>query len=304
MDLLFLMRVGVIGLGLMGSKIATRLVNTGYDVSVYNRDKAKTRPFTNMDVKIAKDPAELADGADFIIVCVTDFEAVKEISFGARGITQSNKNKNNLIVADFSTVSALQSKYCAQLFRKKKIEMLGMPIMGGTVSAERGELIPIVAGNKKAFEQSKPVIKKISKAIFYIGEDDGLANTVKLALNLNIAIIATALSEGISLVKGSGIDPNIFIKILNHTYFKTGISEIKGPRMIKNNFVPTFYLKNMFKDLDLAVSTAQHTAISIPLTSLTMQLYRAACDIGFFKQDYTAILAFMERINGTGKKRK
>ncbi|HZE78653.1 MAG TPA: NAD(P)-dependent oxidoreductase [Nitrososphaeraceae archaeon] len=301
MNLPTCMRVGIIGLGLMGSRIADRLIDTGHNVSVYNRDSAKTKRFARMGVKIATYPAELADNSDFIIICVTNFDAVKEISFGRRGIIESNNN--HLIVADSSTVSALESKYCAELFRKKKIEMLGMPVMGGTTSAGRGELIHLISGNKTAFRRSKSVIKKISKAMFYIGENDGLANTVKLALNLNIALIATALSEGIALVEGSGIDPKIFIKILNQTYFRTGISQKKGSRMIENNFVPTFHLKNMLKDLDLAVSTAQYSGISLPLTSLTQQIYRAANNSGFSEQDYTAILAFIEKINGMRKQR-
>ena len=103
---------------------------------------------------------------------------------------------------------------------------------------------------------------------FYIGEIDGSANAIKLALNLNIALIATAVSEGITLVRKAGIDPSIFIEILNSTYFKTGLSEKKGPKMVKNDFSPSFHLKNMLKDLELATSTAQGTGIALPQTTL------------------------------------
>jgi 3-hydroxyisobutyrate dehydrogenase len=139
--------------------------------------------------------------------------------------------------------------------------------------------------------------------VFYIGNVDGSANAIKLALNLNIALIAGAISEGITLVRESGINPEIFIKILNSTYFKTGLSETKGPKMVKNSFAPTFHLKNMLKDLELVTNTAQYIGLSLPITTITQQLYRAANNIGFSEDDYTSILAFLERINGIENKK-
>src|SRR6185503_6925260 len=98
-------------------------------------------------------------------------------------------------------------------------------------------------GSKQAFEKTKQVIEKLGRT-FYIGEADGSANTIKLALNLNIALVASALSEGIMLAKGSGVNPSLFVEILNSTYFKTGLSERKGPKMIRCDFSPSFHLKN------------------------------------------------------------
>lgn len=294
------MNIGVIGLGLMGSQIASRLISTGHVVSVYNRDTTKTKPFEKVDVKIANSPKELAQNCDFIIICVTDFEATLQVSFGTDGII--NSNRKNLIVANSSTISPNESKYCANLFRKREIEMLGMPIMGGPSVAAKGELVSIIAGNKEIFEKVRPTIEKLSTSVFYIGSTDGYANAVKLALNLNIALIASAISEGVTVVKASGIDPQIFIEILNATYFKTGLSETKGPKMVKNNFEPSFYLKDMLKDLELVTSTAQSIGIFLPLATIAQQIYRAANNSGFSQQDYTAILAFLAKINEVDNK--
>ena len=115
-----------------------------------------------------------------------------------------------------------------------------------------------------------------------MGSVDGNANAVKLALNLNIALIASAISEGITLVKASGIDPQIFIQILNSTYFKTGLSETKGPKMVKNNFEPSFHLKNMLKDLELVTTAAQSIGIYLPAPTIVQQIYRAANDQWIF----------------------
>ena len=291
------MRVGVAGLGLMGSGIATRLVNTGYAVSVYNRSSAKANRFSKR-ATVVSSPKELADSCDLVITIVTDFEAVKEVLLGKGGIIEAANRE--LIVADASTISPHQSEHCAEELRRAGIAMLGMPMMGGPAAAEVGELVPMVAGSRQAFEKAKDVIEKLGKT-FYVGERDGSANTIKLALNLNIALVASAVSEGITLVRGCGIDPSIFVQVLNSTYFKTGLSEKKGPKMVKNDFTPSFHLKNMLKDLDLATGTAQAAGVAIPQTALAQQIFRAACNSGFSDQDYTSICAFLAKINGMEK---
>jgi 3-hydroxyisobutyrate dehydrogenase len=288
------MKVGIAGLGLMGSGITKRLIDSGHMVSIYNRTRSKADQFSN-EATVALSPRELAEGCDLLITVVTDFDAVKDILFGTKGVIESGNH--NLVVADASTISPSQSEHCAQRLRSAGIEMLGIPVMGGPAAAEAGELILIVSGNKQAFEKVRQVIEKLGR-IFYVGEKDGSANTIKLALNLNIALIASGLSEGITLVRRAGIDPSVFIEILNSTYFKTGLSEKKGPKMVKSDFSPTFHLKNMLKDLELATSTAQGTGITIPQTALAQQIFRAANNMGFSDQDYTSICAFLAKING------
>jgi 3-hydroxyisobutyrate dehydrogenase len=288
------MKVGIAGLGLMGSGITKRLIDSGHMVSVYNRTRSKAEQLSNK-ATVALSPRELAEDCDLLITVVTNFNAVKDILFGTKGVIESGNH--NLVVANSSTISPSQSERCAQRLRSAGIEMLSIPVMGGPAAAEVGELIPIVSGNRRAFEKVRQVIEKLGR-IFYVGEKDGSANTIKLALNLNIALIASGLSEGITLVRRAGIDPSIFLEILNSTYFKTGLSEKKGPKMVKNDFSPTFHMKNMLKDLELATSTAQETGVTLPQTALAQQIFRAANNMGFSDQDYTSICAFLEKING------
>ncbi|HKG31420.1 MAG TPA: NAD(P)-dependent oxidoreductase [Nitrososphaeraceae archaeon] len=295
------MKVGVIGLGMMGSRMAIRLLNTGHQISVYNRDMVKARPFAKISgVTILKTPRDVALNCDFILICITDFDALKDVCFGKNGIVAARRKE--LIIANSSTISPEQSKYCAERLRQKEIDLIGMPVMGGPAAAEKGEIVPIVSGPKAAFLKIKPIIDKLAKSVFYIGEDAGWANVVKLALNLNIALIAGALSEGIILVKAADIKPEIFIEILNATYFATGLSRNKGPKMVKNDFEPSFYLKNMLKDLELTTSTSQSIGISLPLTSVAQQIYRTANNMGYSELDYTALTAFMATTNGLDAK--
>lgn len=291
------MRVGVAGLGLMGSGIAKRLIATNHKVSVYNRSAAKAQNFSK-SASVASSPKELADSCDLVITVVTDFAAVKQVLLGKSGIVETSNR--GVIVADASTISPMQSAHCAGEMRKAGIEMLGMPVMGGPAAAETGDLVPMVAGSRQAFEKARQVIERLGRT-FYIGERDGSANAIKLALNLNIALVASAVSEGITLAKGAGIDPSIFVEILNSTYFKTGLSEKKGPKMVKNDFTPSFHLKNMLKDLELATDTAKVSGITLPQTALAEQIFRAANNSGFSDQDYTSICGFLARINGMQK---
>jgi 3-hydroxyisobutyrate dehydrogenase len=289
------MRVGVAGLGLMGSGIAARLTRTDHTLFLYNRSKAKAERFSKI-ATIASSPKELADKCEFVIIAVTDFAAVLAILLGKDGIIKTDNV--NLVVADVSTISPSQSEHCANILKQTAgIEMLSVPVMGGPTTAETGNLVPMVAGNKKAFEKTRQIIEMLGRT-FYISEKHGAANAMKLALNLNIALIASAVSEGVMLVKGYGIDPAIFIEILNSTPFKTGLSERKGPQMVNGDFAPSFHLKNMLKDLELAASVAQILGISLPQTALAQQIYRAANNSGFSDKDYTAICAFLAKING------
>lgn len=291
------MRVGVLGLGLMGTSIANRLVGTDHEVSVYNRSVEKARPFSN-SATLAASAKELADNCDLVVTVVTDFAAVKDVLLGRDGVIMTINRA--VIVADASTIAPVQSEHCARELRKAGIEMLGMPVMGGPAAAEAGELVPMVAGSRLAFEKVRQVIDKLGRT-FYVGEKDGSANAIKLALNLNIACIASALSEGIMLVKSAGIDPSIFVEILNSTYFKTGLSEKKGPKMVKSDFTPSFHLKNMLKDLELATDTAKAAGITLPQTVLAEQMFRAANNGGFSDQDYTSICGFLAKLNGIEK---
>ena len=283
------MRVGVAGLGLMGSGIAARLLAKGHDLSVYNRSKEKAEQFSK--ARVAASPKELASTCNLVITVVTDFAAVHEVLLGQDGVIQSDSS--SLIVADASTISPSQSSECAQALRNTGIEMLGMPVMGGPAAAESGDLVPMVAGSRQAFEKALPVIEKLGTP-FYIGSRDGAANAMKLALNLNIALIASAVSEGITLVRGSGIDPSIFIHILNSTYFKTGLSEKKGPKMVSGDFTPQARLSQHIKDVRLMIAEASRGGNTLPLTATHLQLLELAEATGLGDHDNSAIIKAIE----------
>ena len=175
--------------------------------------------------------------------------------------------------------------------------MMSIPVMGGPNGALTGTLIPIVAGEKYAFKKIKYRVEEIGNPVFYIGNNAGSSTALKLALNLNIAIIAMALSEGLLLSERYDIDSNLYLKILNTTNFKTAMSENKGPKMVKDDYNPSFYLKNMNKDLGLIMEAAKERELSLPITSLVFQLYNYAVKSTYADLDYTVIYKFLRKLH-------
>ena len=289
------MNIGIIGTGLMGSAIAHRLIERGFKVYLYNRTKGRSDALVKKGAIRMVYPSELARKCNFVIISVTDGQAVKEMLFGDNGLVKSNNKR--LIVVDTSTILPEDSIYCASLMKKKGYAILQAPIMGGPDATMKGDVITIVSGNKKIIEKSRRILTSYSKKLFNLGNKDGAANFIKLGLNLNIALIAISLAESIVFVKKSKIDPAVFLEILNSTNFKTGLSEIKGPKMIKNNFEPKFFLKNMLKDVQLINESAKHNGTSLSFASLAEQYFRIASNRGYSELDYTAILKLFGEFN-------
>ena len=296
------MNIGIIGNGLMGSAIAHRLLERGFKVYLYNRTKKKSNTLVKRGAIRIEHPSIMGKKCNFVIISVTDGHAVKEILFGDNGLV--NCHNNQLTVIDTSTVLPEDSIYCAQLVKKKGYEIIQAPIMGGPDATRKGDVISIVSGNRKVSEKCRKILTNFSKKIFYLGNQDGIANYIKLGLNLNIALIAISLSEALVFVKKSNTDPSIFLEILNSTYFKTGLSEIKGPKMIKDNFTPKFYLKNMLKDIQLLNQCAKNNGASLTFSSLAEQFYRIAANRGYSELDYTAILKLLNEFNNLNRSNK
>ncbi|NHI02466.1 2-hydroxy-3-oxopropionate reductase [Candidatus Nitrosotalea sp. TS] len=288
-----IMNVGIIGTGLLGKAVATRLLNTGHKVTVYNRTEKKTESLKNIGAQVAKSPKQVAERSDIVITIVKDAEAVKSISFGKDGIIHGKHEK--LIVSDMSTISPISSRKIAEKYLQYGIPMIDSPVMGGPPLAEKGQLVVMIGGKKEIYERCKSVFDSIGERTFYLG-DNGSADAMKLAMNLQISILALAISEGIILVKKSGLDPLLFLEVLNSTYFKTGMSTLKGPKMAKGVFEPSFFLNVMQKDLDEINYTAKEFGADLPVARLANELYQNAVKDGFGNIDYTGILSYLEKI--------
>ena len=294
MESIEMKKIGIIGLGMLGNAVALHLLDLGLEVTVFNRTKEKTMQAREKGAKVMTSPKEIAENSELIITIVKDAAAVKEISFEKDGIIEGKHEK--LIVADMSTIDPIESKNISRKFQEHNIDKLDIPVMGGPNVAITGNLVMMVSGNKESFDRCKNVFEKIANKVFFLGES-GVAHSVKLAMNLQITMLALALSEGIILMKKANVDPKIFLEILNSTYFKTGMSEKKAFKMIENKFDATFTLSNLKKDISTITSAAKSLGIELPMIKKAEQVYENAVKEGFGEMDYTGIIEYIKKIN-------
>jgi len=287
-------KIGIIGLGMLGNAVALHLVDSGYEVTAYNRTKEKTTELKEKGATIVESPKEVAENSELVITIVKDADAVKQVSFENNGIVNGNHEK--LIVADMSTVDPSESKNISKQFIDSGITKLDIPVMGGPNVAITGDLVLMASGNKESFDNCKEVFDIIANKVFFLGEN-GVANSIKLAMNLQITMLALALSEGITLVKKSGVDPKIFLEILNSTYFKTGMSEKKAYKMIEGKYDTTFTLSNLKKDITTMTNAAKSLGVELPMISKAEEVYENAIKEGFGDIDYTGIIEYLKKIN-------
>jgi 3-hydroxyisobutyrate dehydrogenase len=288
------MKIGIIGIGILGNAVALRLLDLGYEVTVYNRTQGKTNEVEKKGAHVVLSPKIMAEKVEMIIIIVKDAEAVKEVSFGKNGVIEGKNSK--LIVADMSTIDPVESKNIAKEFQQYQIEKLEIPVMGGPNIAITGKLVMMVSGSRDIFEHCKEVFEKIANKVLFLGEQ-GVANSIKLAMNLQITMLALSLSEGITLVKKSNVDPKIFLEVLNSTYFKTGMSENKAFKMIEGNHDATFTLANLKKDITTMTSAAVNLGIELPMISKAEEIYENAMKEGLGDLDYTGIIQYIKKIN-------
>jgi len=287
-------KIGIIGTGMLGEAVGLHLLKSGYTLSVFNRTKSKTENLANNGATVVSSPMNVAKNSDLVITVVKDAASVKQVSFENDGIF--NGKHDGLVVADMSTVNPSSAKEISKKFQENGIDFVEIPVMGGPNVAIDGKLVLMASGNKTAYEKHKKVFETIAHRNFFLG-DSGAAHSIKLAMNLQISMLALALSEGITLTRKAGFEPEKFLEILNSTYFKTGMSENKAHNMIKDSFEPTFMLKNMTKDLEIINEAAKSFNADLPMAKLASNVYHDAVEAGFGEIDYTGILAYLKKIS-------
>jgi len=291
-----MVKIGIIGTGMLGEAVGLHLLNSGYSVSVYNRTKSKTKNLEEKGADVAELPSVVAESSDLIITCVKDADAVKQILFGQNGVVSGKHD--DMTVADMSTINPNAAKEISKKLHDEGIKSIEIPVMGGPNVAIEGKLVLMASGDKESFERFSKVFNTIANKRFFLGES-GSAHSIKLAMNLQISLLALSLSEGIMLTKKAGFDPEIFLEILNSTYFSTGMSQNKAFKMIKDEYQPTFTLKNMKKDLDTIIASAKDFDAKLPIAERANEIYKQALDAGFGEIDYTGILAYIKKLSET-----
>jgi len=287
-------RIGIVGTGMLGEAVGLHLLDVGYEVNAYNRTKEKTNNLKEKGAKIFNSPKHVAEKSDLVITVVRDANAVKEIIFGNEGIISGKHD--GMCIADMSTINPNSTKEISKQVIDNEVDYMEIPVMGGPNVAINGKLVIMASGEKEIFEKFKTIFESIAEQSFYLGKT-GTAHSIKLAMNLQIAMLALSLSEGITLTKKAGFEPEIFLKILNSTYFKTGMSEGKAHEMITENVEPTFTLANLKKDLDTINDAAESFDTELPMAKIARKVYADATDAGFGNIDYTCIISYIKKLS-------
>src|SRR6185436_1254756 len=285
------MRVAFVGLGIMGQPMAANLVKAGHEVSVWNRSAGKEVE----GARLASSPAEAAQGADVVWICVSDTAAVEQVLFGPNGIDQSLAE--GMIIADSSTISPAATRRFAEAVAKKGVQYVDSPVTGSKAGAQAGTLLFIVGGEEQTIEKLKPLYAAMGKKIFRMGET-GKGQSAKVAMNLQIAMIYEGFAEGLTLAAKLGVDPGTLIPLINASMVKSGVVEYKAPFVLQRDFTANFPLRLMRKDIRLALEAAKEARVKLPGIETVEEIYDVAIEDGHGDLDYAATLMLLEKWAG------
>ncbi len=286
------LKVGFIGLGLMGGPMALNIHKAGFPLTVYNRSPKRLTPFKKLGIPTAKTPAELAAASDIIITIVTGPKDVEEVVLGKSGVVQGASQGS--IVIDMSTIGPQATKLIAEQLSRHKIDFLDAPVTGGTRGAISGELTIFVGGKRAIYEKALPVLKAMGTNIPYMGPI-GMGQAIKLVNNLLVGSTLISLSEGLILAEAQGLSRKKTAEVLEKVPVVSAMMKMKMPMMVSGKFKTTFSVANIFKDLDLAFQEIKKSGKSTPQLEQSRKLYQQALDLGMADEDNAAILKLLEK---------
>lgn len=293
------MKVGFIGLGTMGLPMATNLLKKGYELITFNRTKEKTRTLEEKGAKVVSSPKEVAQQSDVVFTILTADAAVEEVYLGEFGIIQGAKP--GLIVVDSSTISPSTSMKIAEELSRFDVDMLDAPVTGSEPHAMEGVLTFMVGGKKEIFDKCMDLFLSMGKNAYYMGEN-GKGSYTKLANNTMAAINLISFAEGLTIAKKAGIDPELFVKVVNGGGAKNGQVDTKAAKVINRDFKPQFMTNLIHKDLSLAGDVAKKLEISTPVLALVKEIFQMAKAKGYGTEDMSAVVKCYEEWAGIVKK--
>ena len=287
--------VGLIGLGIIGSRVAAGLRGAGFAVFVWNRTPLAEPNFLGS-------PAEVAQCCDVIQIFVADAQALFDV-LDAVGETLTAEH----LVICSATVGREATLDAAQMVRKRGARFLDAPFTGSKVAAEQRQLVYYIGGDSATFQRAKPILEASSKAIVPIGKI-GDAAVVKVVTNMIAAVSVQTLAEALAIIRRSGIDPEVFAAALEQNACRSGTINLKLPKMMSGDYDPHFSLKHMFKDVQLGIHLANALGVEIPATTVTAGVMYGAMNHGWGDLDFASIFKVYEasadklsRLSATGE---
>jgi len=292
--------LGFVGLGVMGSRIVKRLLDAEHTVTGWNRTKSKADWLLEAGMNWADSPRAVAEAADITLSMVTNTKAVEAITQGDDGIIAALGPGKMYI--DMSTMSPAYSQELAKQVEAKGAQMLDSPVSGSVETLESGKLSIMVGGSKEAFDKALPVLQAIGPVVNHVGAN-GLAVTMKIAVNLGLHVQMVAFSEAILLAEKSGISRETALKVLTDSVVASPMVKYRGPFVLGHPDGPAWFDCNMMqKDMNLALGLGQQLGVPMPTSAASNELLSAANGMGLGEYDFAIVFDVMAKMSGVETK--
>jgi 3-hydroxyisobutyrate dehydrogenase-like beta-hydroxyacid dehydrogenase len=285
-------KISYLGLGTMGSGMASNLLTAGYELTVWNRSVERSKPFARKGARVADTPANAVRDVDLVMYILSNDQAVEEVVFGANGIL-SGINAGQIAI-DMSTVLPATSLREQEAYSKRGADFLDAPVFGSKKEAADAKLWIMAAGKRDAFEKVKPVLQHLGQTVHYFGKN-GNAAAMKLVGNLIVALEMEALAEGLVLAQKAGLDLSTVMEVVKVADFRSPLLVGNGRNILKRDFSTSFALKLMLKDAGLIEKFAESLQAPIPALRVVQKNLESAVALGFGKENASAVIKALEK---------
>lgn len=284
------MKIGFIGLGIMGRPMALNLKNAGHELFV--PDRASLTGEIRAAATVLPHPKAVAEQAEVVILMVPDTPDVEAVLFGENGAAEGLR-KGTLVI-DMSSISPIETKDYARRVAEKGCDYLDAPVSGGEVGAKNAALTIMVGGPDAAFERAKPLFEAMGKTITHVGSEPGAGQVCKVANQIIVALNIQAVSEALVFASKAGADPAKVRQAISGGFAASRILELHAERMINGTFNPGFKIKLHQKDLNLALSSAKALDLALPNTAVAQQMFSTVAAHGGAELDHSALITAIE----------
>ncbi|HZK27383.1 MAG TPA: 2-hydroxy-3-oxopropionate reductase [Thermoclostridium sp.] len=288
------MKIGFIGLGIMGKPMAKNLIKAGYELVVSDIVQSAVDELVALGAESAGNGKEVASICSIIITMLPNSPHVKSVALGEGGIIEGAKPGSVLI--DMSSIAPLASREIGSSLQEKGVDMLDAPVSGGEPKAIDGTLSVMVGGKKEVFDKCYDIMKTMAGSVVYVG-DIGAGNTAKLCNQVVVALNIAAVSEAFMLAKKAGVDPELVYQAIRGGLAGSTVMDAKVPMMLDRNFNPGFKIDLHIKDLNNVIETSHGVGAPLPLTAQVMEIMQAIKLDGCGVEDHSSIVKYYEKIS-------
>jgi 2-hydroxy-3-oxopropionate reductase len=287
------MKLGFIGLGIMGKPMSKNLIKAGNELVVCDFNKEAVSELVAMGAKAVENGAAVASECDLIITMLPNSPHVRSVALGENGI--SDTAKAGTVVIDMSSIDPVESRAIGAKLAEKGIELLDAPVSGGEPKAIDGTLSVMVGGNKELFDKYYDLLMIMAGSVVYVG-DLGAGNIAKLSNQIIVAINIAAMSEALTLAKKAGADPELVYQAIRGGLAGSTVLDAKAPLILARKFDPGFRIELHIKDLNNALNASHSVSAPLPLTSQVMEIMQALKADGHEKEDHCSIVKYYEKM--------